>query len=168
MSWPIRPPPARRRSRRPVRTAPITASRSRFISRITAKDVDVTVRFKPVAGTVDQAGGIAVRLATRIITTSCAPTRSRTMSASIGSSKGDASRSRRRCEGCAGPMAHARAARRGRPLHRRRLTASRSTPPRTTPSRCRQGRAVDQGRQRDPFRHDLDHPARLTHYRYGG
>jgi hypothetical protein len=30
---------------------------------ITAKDVDVTVRFKPVEGKVDQAGGIAVRLA---------------------------------------------------------------------------------------------------------
>src|SRR6202035_4495028 len=29
---------------------------------ISAKDVDVVVRFKPVAGTVDQAGGIAVRL----------------------------------------------------------------------------------------------------------
>jgi len=31
---------------------------------ISAKDVDVVVRFKPVAGTVDQAGGIAVRLTT--------------------------------------------------------------------------------------------------------
>jgi hypothetical protein len=30
---------------------------------ITAKDVDVTVHFKPVEGKVDQAGGIAVRLA---------------------------------------------------------------------------------------------------------
>ena len=30
---------------------------------ITAKDVDVTVRFKPVEGKIDQAGGIAVRLA---------------------------------------------------------------------------------------------------------
>jgi len=30
---------------------------------ITAKNVDVTVRFKPVEGKVDQAGGIAVRLA---------------------------------------------------------------------------------------------------------
>ena len=29
---------------------------------ISAKDVDVMVRFKPVAGTVDQAGGIAIRL----------------------------------------------------------------------------------------------------------
>jgi len=28
------------------------------------KDVEVSVRFKPVAGTVDQAGGIAVRLST--------------------------------------------------------------------------------------------------------
>jgi hypothetical protein len=32
---------------------------------ITAKDVDVTVRFKPVEGKVDQAGGITVRLADR-------------------------------------------------------------------------------------------------------
>jgi hypothetical protein len=31
---------------------------------ISAKNVDVVVRFKPVAGTVDQAGGIAVRLTT--------------------------------------------------------------------------------------------------------
>ncbi len=31
---------------------------------ISAKDVDVAVRFKPLAGTVDQAGGIAVRLTT--------------------------------------------------------------------------------------------------------
>jgi hypothetical protein len=31
---------------------------------ISAKDVEVTVRFKPVAGKVDQAGGIAVRLTT--------------------------------------------------------------------------------------------------------
>ena len=31
---------------------------------ISAKDVDVVARFKPVAGTVDQAGGIAVRLTT--------------------------------------------------------------------------------------------------------
>ena len=31
---------------------------------ISAKDVDVVVRFKPLAGTVDQAGGIAVRLTT--------------------------------------------------------------------------------------------------------
>ena len=29
---------------------------------VSAKDVDVRVRFKPVAGTVDRAGGIAVRL----------------------------------------------------------------------------------------------------------
>jgi glycosyl hydrolase family 59 (putative galactocerebrosidase) len=32
---------------------------------ITAKDVDVTVRFKPVEGKVNQAGGITVRLADR-------------------------------------------------------------------------------------------------------
>jgi hypothetical protein len=31
---------------------------------ISAKDVDVVVRFKPIAGTVDQAGGIALRLTT--------------------------------------------------------------------------------------------------------
>jgi hypothetical protein len=31
---------------------------------VSARDVDVTVRFKPVSGKVDQAGGIAVRLAT--------------------------------------------------------------------------------------------------------
>lgn len=31
---------------------------------ISAKDVDVTIHFKPVAGKVDQAGGIAVRLMT--------------------------------------------------------------------------------------------------------
>jgi hypothetical protein len=31
---------------------------------VSAKDVDVTVRFKPVGGKVDQAGGIAVRLTT--------------------------------------------------------------------------------------------------------
>ena len=31
---------------------------------VSAKNVDVVVRFKPVAGTVDQAGGIAVRLTT--------------------------------------------------------------------------------------------------------
>jgi hypothetical protein len=31
---------------------------------ISARDVEVTVRFKPVAGKVDQAGGIAVRLTT--------------------------------------------------------------------------------------------------------
>jgi hypothetical protein len=31
---------------------------------ISAKDVDVVVRFEPVAGTVDQAGGIAIRLTT--------------------------------------------------------------------------------------------------------
>jgi hypothetical protein len=31
---------------------------------ISPKDVEVTVRFKPVAGKVDQAGGIAVRLTT--------------------------------------------------------------------------------------------------------
>jgi len=31
---------------------------------VSAKDVDVSVRFKPVAGKVDQAGGIAVRLTT--------------------------------------------------------------------------------------------------------
>ena len=31
---------------------------------LTAVNVDVTLRFKPVAGTVDQAGGIAVRLST--------------------------------------------------------------------------------------------------------
>jgi len=31
---------------------------------ISAKNVDVVVRFKPVAGTVDQAGGIAIRLTT--------------------------------------------------------------------------------------------------------
>jgi hypothetical protein len=31
---------------------------------ISAKNLDVVVRFKPVAGTVDQAGGIAVRLTT--------------------------------------------------------------------------------------------------------
>ena len=31
---------------------------------VSAKDVDVTLRFKPVGGKVDQAGGIAVRLAT--------------------------------------------------------------------------------------------------------
>jgi glycosyl hydrolase family 59 (putative galactocerebrosidase) len=31
---------------------------------ISAKDIDVVVRFKPVAGTVDQAGGIVIRLAT--------------------------------------------------------------------------------------------------------
>jgi Domain of Unknown Function (DUF1080) len=31
---------------------------------ISAKDVEVTIRFKPVAGKVDQAGGIAVRLST--------------------------------------------------------------------------------------------------------
>ena len=30
---------------------------------ISAKNVEITVRFKPVSGTVDQAGGIAVRLA---------------------------------------------------------------------------------------------------------
>src|SRR5207302_4162602 len=30
---------------------------------ISARNVDVVVRFKPVGGTVDQAGGIAVRLA---------------------------------------------------------------------------------------------------------
>jgi hypothetical protein len=29
---------------------------------VTAKDVDVTLRFKPVAGKVDQAGGIAIRV----------------------------------------------------------------------------------------------------------
>jgi hypothetical protein len=29
-----------------------------------AKDVEVTVRFKPIAGTIDQAGGVAVRLRT--------------------------------------------------------------------------------------------------------
>jgi hypothetical protein len=31
---------------------------------VSARDVDVTMRFKPVGGKVDQAGGIAVRLAT--------------------------------------------------------------------------------------------------------
>jgi hypothetical protein len=31
---------------------------------VSARNVDVVVRFKPVAGTVDQAGGIAVRLST--------------------------------------------------------------------------------------------------------
>jgi hypothetical protein len=31
---------------------------------VSAKNVDVTIRFKPVAGKVDEAGGIAVRLAT--------------------------------------------------------------------------------------------------------
>jgi hypothetical protein len=31
---------------------------------ISAKDVDVVVRFKPVAGLIDQAGGIAIRLTT--------------------------------------------------------------------------------------------------------
>src|SRR6202035_5280060 len=31
---------------------------------ISARNVDVVVRFKPVGGTVDQAGGIAVRLTT--------------------------------------------------------------------------------------------------------
>jgi hypothetical protein len=31
---------------------------------VSAKDVDVSVRFKPIAGKVDQAGGIAVRLTT--------------------------------------------------------------------------------------------------------
>jgi len=31
---------------------------------VSAKDVDVVVRFKPVGGTIDQAGGIAVRLTT--------------------------------------------------------------------------------------------------------
>jgi hypothetical protein len=31
---------------------------------VSAKDVDVTVRFKPVGGKLDQAGGIAVRLST--------------------------------------------------------------------------------------------------------
>jgi hypothetical protein len=33
-------------------------------NRFLGKDLDVSVRFKPVAGTVDQAGGIAVRLLT--------------------------------------------------------------------------------------------------------
>jgi hypothetical protein len=32
---------------------------------ISAKNVEVTVRFKPVGGTVDQAGGIAIRLTTQ-------------------------------------------------------------------------------------------------------
>jgi hypothetical protein len=42
-------------------------------------NVDVVLRFKSVAGKVDRAGGIAVRLADR---TSCAPTRSKTTCAS--------------------------------------------------------------------------------------
>src|SRR6266478_4199245 len=59
-------------------------------------------------------------------------------------------------------MAHARAARRGRPLHRvvRRQAAVHRR--RQDLRQSGQGRAVDQGRQRDPFRHDLDHAARLS------
>jgi hypothetical protein len=49
-----------------------------------AKDVEVSVRFKPVAGTVDQAAGLVVRLRVRTTTISPGRTRLRTMSGSTG------------------------------------------------------------------------------------
>src|SRR6266852_3215565 len=59
-------------------------------------------------------------------------------------------------------MAHAWPARRGRALHdvvRRQDAVYRRG---QDLCGCRQGGAVDQGRQRDAFRRDLDHPARLS------
>jgi hypothetical protein len=50
---------------------------------ITAKDVDVTVHFKPVEGKLIKPAASRCGSPTPIITTSCAPTRSKTMSAFI-------------------------------------------------------------------------------------
>ena len=52
------------RSRRPVPDRTDYRFPLAVYQPISAKDVEVTVRFKPVAGKVDQAGGIAVRLTT--------------------------------------------------------------------------------------------------------
>ena len=47
-----------------------------------AKDLDLSVRFKPVSGRKDQAAGLVWRYRTRTTTTSSAPTRSKTTSCS--------------------------------------------------------------------------------------
>src|SRR6266852_4047614 len=67
-----------------------------------------------------------------------------------------------RYQGNQRPVAYARTARRGRALHdvvRRQDAVYRRG---QDLCGCRQGGAVDQGRQRDAFRRDLDHPARLS------
>ena len=82
--------PAYRRDgcwRRPARIRPTIVSAG-DLRPCHAKDVEVTVRFKAVAGRIDRAGGIAVRLPMPTTTTWFAPMRWRTTSTSIMSCSG--------------------------------------------------------------------------------
>ena len=54
-----------------------------LISDTNAKDVDLSVRMKPIAGQTDQGGGLVCARRTRRTTTSPATTRSKTTSGSI-------------------------------------------------------------------------------------
>ena len=76
------------------------------------KDVEVSVGFKPVAGTVDEAGGIAVRLLT--------PDDYYVAGANVGFYRGGqrptGTARQRQCQGVRECLAHARAQGRGRPL----------------------------------------------------
>ena len=61
---PTRPRPAGGRSRKPARTTPTTASRSRSTNLIPARTLKSRCASNRWPGSVDQAGGIAVRLQT--------------------------------------------------------------------------------------------------------
>jgi hypothetical protein len=82
------------------------------------KDIEVSVRFKPVAGTVDEAGGIAVRLSTP---DDYYVARANALEDKCGLLSGGQGQTRtaRQCQRQGGgePMAHAGAEGRGRPLH---------------------------------------------------
>jgi len=129
---------------------------------ISAKDVDVTVRFKPVGGTVDQAGGIAIRLTTP---GDYYVVRANALEDNVNFYRVAKGR-RSQIKGVDAKVAtgqwhtlglHAE----GDPLHgvvRRCAVVYRRG---QDFCECRQGGAVDQGRQRDVFRRDLDHPAGL-------
>ncbi len=127
------------------------------------KDLEVSVRFKPVAGTVDQAGGIAVRLST--------PDDYYVVRANALE---DNVRFYRVVKGKREQLASANAKVAANQWHTLALKAEGdhftvsfdgkallSAQDRTF-SEVRQGRAVDQGRQCHLFRHDLDHATQLV------
>ena len=161
-----RPPPAAAQSRRSSKDKTDYRFPLAIYKPFSGKDVEVSVRFKPVAGTVDQAGGIAVRLQTpddyyvvranalednvrfyRVVKGK----REQLASANTKVATNSGTRWRSRPKATASPS----------------LLTARSCSPREdkTFAGCRQGRAVDQGRQRHLFRHDLDHAARLIRAR---
>ena len=112
------------------------------------------MRFKAVAGRVDRAGGIAVRLdRCRQLLRPAGQCAWRTTSTSITSCSG----SRREIRGvgakvASGSVAHAEPASRRRSVHHRLQRQDAVHCGRPDLRECRQGRAVDEGRQRHAVR----------------